>query len=180
MAKLAVAPVLPPIDLNVRTRRFELGDLTTLGIWLISRLRERYPHLDERTIAGFLRGLITSNEHLFLATIDEHGKPTGVVGLAQMVRDSLDPVPWIREIFVLAQEVENRNLAVEEGPAIYAAIDRWAKTVGAKEIEVETIMKLHDVPREAIKAAIPYAMYARERTVFKIGEARYVPNKERA
>jgi hypothetical protein len=173
MAKASLAPALPPIDLNISVRRFELADLTTLGLWLISRLRERFPHLDERTIAGFLRGMVTSNEHSFLCTVDEHGHPNGVVGVAQMVRDPLDPVPWVREVFVLAQTPE---LAISDGPSIYTAIDRWAKTISANEIEVE---RFTDVPREAIKAALPYSMFARERSIFKLNQPRYIP-KERA
>jgi hypothetical protein len=122
-------------------RRFELPDLDRHGIWLIRRLIAAYPHLQERQVLGWLRGLVYNNEYLFLA--QEHS-----VALAQAVRpDALTPRTVVIEKFVWAQAPEY----VEEAARFYERLLVWAKQQDAEQIVVE---EQTDVPHEMIRAKL--------------------------
>jgi|SRR5215475_9732825 len=122
-------------------RRFELPDLDRHGGWIIKRLLNAYPHLNERQLAGWLRGLIYSNEFLFL--FQEHS-----VALAHAVRpDILTPRTMVFEKFVWAQSPEH----VVEAAFFYERIKVWAKQQDAEQIIVE---EQTDVPHEMIYKAL--------------------------
>lgn len=119
-------------------RRFELPDLDRHGIWIVKRLLAAYPHLNERQLAGWLRGLIYSNEFLFL--FQEHS-----VALAHAMRpDILTPRVMVYEKFVWAQTPEY----VPEAALFYARIKTWAQQQDAEQIIVE---EQTDVPHEMIR-----------------------------
>jgi hypothetical protein len=59
-------------------RRFELADLSKHGPWLLKRFQAIFPDMSESAIAGYLRGILYSNEHLFLYQ-------DNAVALAQLV-----------------------------------------------------------------------------------------------
>jgi hypothetical protein len=113
-------PVLPEI------RRFDIADLSSHGKWILPRILRLYPHLNERTAAGWLRNLCDSNEHLFLY------RPHAV-GLAQSVRsDSIRPKPVVYERFVFAEDVN----FLEEALDFYVWFNNWARHLGAEAMIV--------------------------------------------
>ena len=117
-------------------RRFELGDLSVHGGWVMERLLKRWPSLSEINIAGFLRGVIGSNEYLFLAS-------DGMVGLAQTLREFWLAPKIVREHFVLARPGMEREAAV-----MYHEFARWAKQQGIHEIY---LARTSDVPQDLIR-----------------------------
>ena len=136
-------PVLKPV-VFAEVRRFELPDLDRHGKWFLPRFLKEFPHLNERSAIGFLRGIIYSNEFLFL--FQEKG-----VALAQaMGSGGLEAEPIIWERFVWVEDPTN----VEQQKAaafFYNRIEKWAQTMGTKIVHVE--MK-SDVPHEMIKAQV--------------------------
>jgi hypothetical protein len=120
--------------------RFEIGDLSRHGGWLIPKLVAAL-ELPEQRLGGWLRGMIDTNEHLFLT--QEHS-----VALAELQRaNGLADKPIVRERFVLAEDVENPE-HVKEAAGFYDEFHRWAKNLGAEIIIVE---ELSNVPHELIK-----------------------------
>ena len=139
MAMAAVALERPGIE-RPAISRFELGDLPRHGGWLIPRLVAAL-ELPEQRLAGWLRSLIESNEHLFLA--QEHS-----VALAEMQRaNGLADKPIVKERFVFAEDRENA-VHVKEAADFYDNFRRWAKDLGA---EVIVVQELSDVPADMIK-----------------------------
>jgi len=121
-------------------RRFELGDLSRHGGWLIPRLVTAL-ELPEQRLGGWLRGMVDTNEHLFLT--QDHS-----VALAEMQRaNGLADKPIVRERFVLVEDPENKD-HVAEAAGFYDEFKRWAKNLGAEIIIVE---ELTNVPHETIK-----------------------------
>jgi hypothetical protein len=128
-------------ELPLNIRRFSEADLSQHGGWIMRRLMERYPHHNERAIANFLRGLLASNEHLFL--YNDHA-----VALAQVVRTfSLEATPIVQERFVWAEDPDN-VLHINSAAAFYDWIANWAKSMDIDKIVVE---EMTDVPHEKIK-----------------------------
>ena len=122
------------------SRRFQLPDLDRHGGWLIERLVRAFPHRNERELVGWLRGIVYSNEYLFLYR--EHA-----VALAVMTRlHALEAAPHLREIFVLAQT----GFEVEAA-AFYDDFARWATNQGVKVLVIE---ELTDVPHETIRERV--------------------------
>lgn len=148
VTKLNAVQPLPMVESSMR--RFLLPDLNDKGIWLIGRLQVRYPHLQDRQLIGWFRGLIDSNESLFIRT--DHA-----VALAQIVHESLSPQPDVVERFVLCEESKSpdkddreretgRNIA--EAMSLYNDIMRWSETLGARRVSVN---RFTDVPRDMLK-----------------------------
>lgn len=122
-------------------RRFERPDLDRHGKWLLPRLLQAFPHLNERSAAGFLAGMIYNNEHLFL--YQPHG-----VALAQIMSEhTLAPKPVIWERFVWAEDPKDAA-QVEAASHFYSEIHRWAKGLRCEIIVVE---ELTDVPHEMVR-----------------------------
>jgi hypothetical protein len=122
-------------------RRFGVADLSSHAKWVLPRILAAYPHLNERSAAGWLRSLSDSSEHLFL--LQPHA-----VALAQLERaNTLAPNPIIRERFVLAENEEYIARAAE----FYDEFVRWARNLGAKTLIVE---ELTDVPHEMIEKRV--------------------------
>lgn len=144
--------------LSYPARRFGIVDLGEKAVWLGDRLRLRYPHLgDNRMIVGWLRGMIDSNECLFI-------RNPHAVCLAQVVKETLSPQPTVVERFVLAEDPAN-ELHVDHAASLYDDMLLWAESVKAKEMVVE---KFTDVPRPIIKERIG-RLTAREEMVVKLG-----------
>lgn len=122
-------------------RRFDIPDLDRYGHWFVPRLLKAYPHLNERSLVGWLRTIVYSNEFMFLC--QDHS-----VALAQcMAAHTLSPKPVIEERFVFVENSDNKEqLAAASG--FYDHFARWAKHHGA---EVVTIMEMSDVPQELLK-----------------------------
>lgn len=121
-------------------RRFYEADLCT-HTWIMARLMERYPLQNERALATFLRGLLNSNEHLFL--YNDNG-----CALAQVIRTfTLDAEPIVQERFVWCAD-PNNALQTSAAAEFYAEFDRWAKSMGISKMFVE---EWTDVPHDKIR-----------------------------
>ncbi len=121
-------------------RRFQIPDLDRHGKWILERLLVAYPHLDQRTAIGWLRGLIYDNDCLFL--YQEHS-----VALAQVERiHTLSPRPRIRERFVLCQPGFE-----DEAAEFYTRIAQWAKH---QSCSIIIVLELSDVPEPKVRAKL--------------------------
>jgi hypothetical protein len=135
--KVAPAPVL----LGTDVRRFQLPDLDRHS-WFLPRFLKEFPHLNERSAIGFLRGIIYSNEFLFL--FQERG-----VALAQLVTSGgLEPEPIVWERFVWVEDPTNADQQ-KAAVYMYPSIVKWAKSMGVSVIHVENKT---DVSHDLIKA----------------------------
>jgi hypothetical protein len=133
--------VQPSPRIEPSLRRFGLADLSQHGAWVLPRLIKAYPHLNERTAAGWLRGILESDEFLFL--YQPHS-----VGCAQIMRaHTLAPNAVVYERFVFAQSEDH----LEEAAAFYEEFKRWAKLLSARTIIVE---ECTDVLHEQIRARL--------------------------
>ena len=139
---MAVAALKEPVvEITPAVRRFSTADLSQHGGWIMKRLDERFPGHTERYFAGWLNGLIYSNECLFL--YQEHG-----VALAQVVNTfSLELKPVVQERFVWAENPEN-VLHVNAAAHFYDNFAQWATSMQIEKIIVE---EQSDVPHEKIK-----------------------------
>jgi hypothetical protein len=131
------APALK-IDTDIAPpRRFQLPDLDRHGRWLLDRMLKVFPHRTERNLIGWLRGILYSNEFLFL--YQEHGVALATV----MQAHPLSPKMYVQEIFVLSEPGFELLAA-----GFYDEFAMWAKRQGLDTIVVE---EMSDVPHEAIK-----------------------------
>ena len=95
----------------------------------------------EQRLAGWLRSLIESNEHLFLSQENS-------VALAEVQRaNGLADKPLVRERFVLACDPQN-VAHQKEAADFYDEFRRWAKNLDSGVILVQ---ELSDVPADMIK-----------------------------
>ena len=124
-----------------RLRRFSTADLNTHGGWILERMLKVYPHLNERTIAGYLRTMVDSNEHLFLY------QPNSVALVQLDSGFTLEPELVVRERYVLARDPNNK-LHVEEAAGFYDHIKQWARHINAK---IVILGDMSDVPLEQIQ-----------------------------
>jgi hypothetical protein len=140
----ALKPIAPPPVVYAEVRRFELPDLDTHARWFMPRFLKEYPHLNERSAIGFLRGIVYSNEFLFL--FQEKG-----VALAQAMGSGgleAEPIVWERFVWV-----ENPADAGQQQAAsfFYDRIVKWAKAMGVSKVHVE---EHSDCTHDQIKARV--------------------------
>jgi hypothetical protein len=122
-------------------RRFEIPDLDRHAVWFLPRFMKAYPHLDQRQAVGFLRGVLYSNEFLFL--YQDHA-----VGLAQSVSEhTLQAQPVIWERFVFCENPDNAE-HVAQAATFYEEIARWAKR---KNVSSLVVKQVSDVPDAVIE-----------------------------
>ena len=76
-------------------RRFELADLSKHGPWLMKRFLAKFPEMGEKQIAGYLNGMITNNEHIFL--YQDHAVALAQVSMLQWQSDlnAVQAVPGV-------------------------------------------------------------------------------------
>ena len=169
-----------------RLRRVARHDLMEKGQWLCKRLKERWPHLQNGSLLGWLINCCDSNEYLFIRT-------DKAFLLAQMQKEFVEPYPWVKELFVLAetsdakwpkdsdgetfQSQENAS-AVHQAAVLYEDLLRWAEKIGANEIIVD---KFSDVPLEdkenkdntdTIRKRVPQRLFKGEEIFFRIDPER--------
>ena len=139
-AALAVVDAVPALTI----RKFDTADLTTHAGWIIPRMIKSYPHLSERSVAGFLQTINYNNEYLFLYYT--HG-----VALAQvMSAHSLDASPIVYERFVWVENPEDKD-QVKAAAEFYVEFARWAKHLGALVLIVEENTDVsHDLIKEKL------------------------------
>src|ERR1017187_9736944 len=117
-----------------KVRRFEIADLNRHGGWIIKRLQQARPTLSDQQVMSWLKGIIYSNEYLFL--YQEHG-----CACAQTVREeTLGGAPVVRERFVFAEEGFQAEAA-----SFYSEFSQWAKHQGVTTMIVE---EMTDVPHD--------------------------------
>jgi len=122
-------------------RRLSPADLSDRAAWIMARLRTRYPHKSEVTIANWLRQLSNRNDCLCVRT--EHA-----IALAEMVvLDLMDEHPVIYERFVYCENRQNIN-HIDEAVSLYEELKNWAKTASIEKVIVN---QFSDVPKERIK-----------------------------
>lgn len=125
----------------VEIRKFQLPDLDRHGRWILPRMASAWPHLNERALVGFLRGILASNEFLFL--YQPHG-----VALAQMIgTHTLSPKPIVQERFVWVEDRDDKE-QIANAALFYDRIRDWAKSA---RVETVIVAELSDVPIDLIK-----------------------------
>ena len=120
--------------------RFDFGDLSRHGKWLVPRLVQALG-LPEQRLGGWIRSLIDNREFLFLS--QEHSCALAEVALVNGLADK----PVVRERFVFAEDIDNPD-HIEEAALFYDEFRRWAKSLGA---EIMLVEELSNVPDEMIK-----------------------------
>jgi hypothetical protein len=126
---------------TITSRNFVLPDWTDTRNWLLPRLKVKWPHLQDIQIDGWIRSIIDGRDFMLIRT-------DNAVACAQMVKDSLSPVPEVVEKFVIAKNRENAD-HIEECMHLYGDMIRWAKNVGARDFTIE---QFTDVKHEVIAA----------------------------
>lgn len=138
MAEAAVK--VEPREL-VFVRRFEIADLTTHGPWLMKRFTQKRPDLQEQQIAGWLRGRIYDNEHLFLYQ-------DNAVAMAQLVHSpGLKMVKVVQEHFVWVRNREDKT-QLDHAADFYDHMKVWAQRLSAERI---IVCEDTDVPKSLIQ-----------------------------
>jgi len=140
--------ITPPLHM----RQFERPDLDTHGKWLLPRLLQTYPHLNDRSVANWLLTMLYNNEYKFLF------QNTGVACAQVVSSHTLAPKPMIYERFVWIED--RKNVQQQQDAAFfYDEFYRWAKLLGADPIIVE---EASDVPHEMIRARLGGRIFTRE------------------
>jgi len=122
-------------------RRFYLADLTEQGTWILERLLKIYPNQNQRSIIGWLNGVIDNNEFLCLHM------PNAVCFAERTTMDRLSGKMIIREVFVWCQDPENA-LQQRNAAEFYSHMVDWAKHQGIDKI---IVCERSDVPIAAVR-----------------------------
>lgn len=139
-------------------RRFELPDLDRHAKWMLPRLIQSYPHLNERSAAQWLTSMLYNNEYKFL--FQEHG-----VACAQVVSaHTLSPKPMVHERFVWIEDRKNAKQQLDAS-FFYEEFYHWAKLLGADPMIVE---EATDVPHDMIKARLGGRIFTREQKFARV------------
>ncbi len=122
-------------------RRFYLADLTEQGSWILERLLKIYPNQNQRSIIGWLNGVIDNNEFLCLYM------PHAVCFAERASIDRLSGKQIIREIFVWCEDPDNA-LQQRNAAEFYAHMVDWAKHQGIDKI---IVCERSDVPIATVR-----------------------------
>lgn len=123
-----ILDALPAPTVNVdqpmpSVRPFGMADIGSHAPWLVEKLREWYPHLNQSNIVGWLRTAMGNNECLFLR--GDHS-----AGLAMIMHEPMSPVFSVREVWSVVQAGHEI-----EGEALLKEYFRWSKLQGAAWLE---------------------------------------------
>lgn len=141
---MAEAAVKIEIREPAAVRRFEIPDLSRHGPWLMKRFAAKFPEMDEKTIAGYLRGIIYHNENLFL--YQDHA-----VALAEIVFSAgIKPARVLQERFVWVED-RNDKAQLENAADFYSQIKDWGKRQSAERL---IVCEDTDVPKALIEARL--------------------------
>lgn len=125
-------------------RRFELADLSRHGPWLMKRFVAKFPDMSERTVAGYLNGLITNNEHIFL--YQDHA-----VALAQIVNSpGIKVVRMLQERFVWVEDAKDKD-QLDDAADFY---DHFKREALRRDAERIIVCEDTDVPKMLIEARL--------------------------
>jgi hypothetical protein len=166
----------------VRVRRVTRPDLMDKAPYLCRRLREHYPHKQERELYGWLTTCCDTNEFFFV-------RSDRAFILAHMTMDFLELRPNVREIFALGDidtgkhakgsdaekyQAEQNAIAIYEAAYLYGDLIRWCQKIGANELMVD---KFSDVPlgdKGTSDAATLRGVFARNKITLYKGEELFV------
>lgn len=144
MTDVAEATQAAPTSEVFSVARFGTPDLADKGIWMARRIREKYPHRQDRWIVGWLGGRTSLNDYFFVTT-------KNAVLMAQLFYGELDGEPSVRILFVLVKDPKDKD-HLAEGAFLYAETVKWASNLGAtKVIDLDLFS---DVPKPFIQGAI--------------------------
>jgi hypothetical protein len=122
-------------------RRFEIADLSKHGPWLLKRFQAIFPDMSESAIAGYLRGILYSNEHLFLYQ-------DNAVALAQLVYTAgIKPTKVVQERFVWVADRNDKD-QVESAADFYLHFQMWGRRQGSDRMFV---LENSDVPKALVE-----------------------------
>lgn len=122
-------------------RRFNIAELSEQINWILERLLKAYPNQNQRSIIGWLNGVIDNNEFLCLYM------PNAVCFAERTTMDRLSGKMIVREIFVWCENPENA-LQQRNAAEFYPYIVDWAKHQGIDKI---IVCERSDVPIAAIR-----------------------------
>ena len=134
-------------------RRFQMADLSLHGAWFLERIMKAFPHRNQYEIAGWLQGMVYSNDHLFLFA------DFGAAMFERTQFFSLEATQTIIERFVFAQPGHE-----EQAAGFYEEAKQWAKSQG---IQVMVVEEMTDVPHDLIAKAIG-KLHTRQQVFAKI------------
>ena len=136
------APALKIVEMAAPTiRKFDTADLSLHGKWIVPRMMQAYPHMNERGVASFLQTINYNNEYLLLFA------DTGVALAQVMSAHTLDAKPVVYERFVWVENREDKE-QIKQAAGFYVEFSRWAKRLGVEVIIVE---ESSDVPHDMVK-----------------------------
>jgi hypothetical protein len=139
----AVKLEIPPTNLPIR--RFGLADLSEQGVWIMERLLKAYPNQNQRSIIGWLNGVIFNNEFLCLY------QPDCVCFAGRTAADILSAKMVVRELFVWCKDPKDAQL-VANAAGFYPWMVDWAKTQGIDRV---IVCENSDVPEETVRKMFP-------------------------
>lgn len=125
-------------------RRFYPADLSSHGPWIMKRLTQMFPEADEHWLAGWLRGTIFDNAHLFLYQ-------ENAVCLAQVVMlPSIKPTQVVQERFCWVKDRTDKD-QLESAADFYEDMALWARNL---RIDRLFVAENTDVPKEEIQKRV--------------------------
>jgi hypothetical protein len=125
-------------------RRFEVADLSRHGPWLLKRFAAKFPDMNEQQIGGYLRGLTTANESLFLY------QENAVMLAEVMYSPGIKRTMFVQERFVWVENRTDKD-QLECAADFYDSMKAWAKGLGAERI---IVCEDTDVPKTLIEARL--------------------------
>ena len=130
-------------------RRFDLNDLPRYAEALYPKLKQLYPHVNDRMYGGWLRGCINDNSCLFLA-IDAPDGAKGAACMAFIRHDPLDPVPYVQILFAIGEDAVRL--------AMYERIAKWGRDMSAKEVRYTTIDDIFKDVKGDVEEVVNYVL----------------------
>lgn len=121
--------------------RFGTPDLNDKGLWMTHRIREKFPHLQDRFILSWLGGATAQNSTYFVHT-------KNAVAMAERVTESLNAQPSVKVWFVMAKDPKVKE-HLDEAADLYNAIAAWAANIGA--LRLFDLDRFSDVPKPLIQ-----------------------------
>jgi hypothetical protein len=129
------------LEKPVETRRLYIADLTLHGPWLMQRLLKNYPNHNERSIIGWLNGILDDNSFICLMQ-------PNAVGIAERISvDRLSQRLIVREVLVWCRDKENTQQQ-QQAITLYDKFADWGRMQGIQKM---VIGESSDVPVSALR-----------------------------
>lgn len=129
------------LEKPVETRRLYIGDLTIHGPWLMQRLIKNYPNHNERSIIGWLNGILDDNSFICLTQ-------PNAVGIAERISvDRLAQRLIVREVLVWCRDKDSPE-QIQQATAFYDKFADWGRMQGIQKMVVG---ESSDVPTSVLR-----------------------------